>query len=100
VCLEAYISAGDAGMERAFDALIAELRRVAHVGPSDPDPPAARRVRFEQRVWLSVRDTECAREPPAGADPFWAEPQSRCFTEMAASRAGELQEAVRRLRRR
>jgi len=98
-CLEAYVAEGDVAMERAFDALVGELRRLGHPGPGEPDPPSVTRLRVEQRAWLSVRNAECPRGPAASTDPFWAESRSRCFTEMSASRARELQEAVRRLGR-
>jgi serine/threonine protein kinase/uncharacterized protein YecT (DUF1311 family) len=98
-CLDAYIAIGDAPLTQAFDALVAELRRLAATPPGAPDPPTVQRVRVEQRAWLSVRNQECPRAPAAGAEPFWAEAQSQCFTEMAASRTAELRDAVRRLKR-
>ena len=100
VCLAAYIAVGDAPLDRAFDSLIGELRRVAGAQLGAPDPPTVQRVRIEQRAWLAVRDNECPRKAPAGAGPFWAEAQSACFSEMASARAGELRDAVKRLRRR
>jgi uncharacterized protein YecT (DUF1311 family) len=76
------------------------MRRVAGTPVGAPDPPTVQRVRIEQRAWLSVRDNECPRTAPIGAGPFWAEAQSGCFSEMAAARAAELRDAVKRLRRR
>ena len=99
-CLAAYIAVGDIPLNRAFDSLIGEMRRVAGTPPGGPEPTTVQRVRFEQRVWLSVRDDECPRTAPAGAGPFWAEVQSGCFGEMAAARTDELRDAVKRLRRR
>jgi uncharacterized protein YecT (DUF1311 family) len=57
------------------------------------------RVRVEQRAWLSVRNAECPRTADPGSGSFWAHAQSTCFSEMAASRAAELRDAVRRLKR-
>ena len=98
-CLSAYIVRGDAPLDRAFDSLVSELRRVARTPAGAADPPTVRRVRLEQRAWLSIRNTECPRTPLASAGPFWAEARSQCFAEMAKSRAAELQAAVKRLRR-
>jgi uncharacterized protein YecT (DUF1311 family) len=99
-CLSAYIALGDASLNRAFDSLVGEMRRVAGTPDGAPDPPAVQRVRIEQRAWLAVRDNECPRTAPIGAGPFWAEAQSGCFNEMADARAAELRDAVKRLRRR
>ena len=99
-CLSAYVSAGDVTMQRAFDALVVELRRIAGVSLTALDPRTVERVRVEHRAWLSVRNTECRYEPVPSEGPFWAPAHARCFNEMAQARAQELQEAVRRLRRR
>jgi uncharacterized protein YecT (DUF1311 family) len=48
---------------------------------------------------MSIRNSECPRIPESGAGPLWAQAQSTCFSEMAASRAAELRDAVRRLKR-
>jgi len=98
-CLAAYIEIGDAGMNRTFDALVGELRRVAGTPLGAPDPPAVQRIRVEQRVWLGVRDNECPRQAPPGGGLFWAQAQSECFAEMATARTAELRDAVRRLSR-
>lgn len=87
-------------MQRAFDALIVELRRVAGVASGALEPTSVERVRVEQRAWLSVRNGECKRQPSADEGPFWAPLHAQCYSEMAAYRASELQDAVRRLRRR
>jgi uncharacterized protein YecT (DUF1311 family) len=50
-------------------------------------------------VWLGVRESECPRQAPSGAGPFWAQAQSECFAEMASARTAELRDAVRRLKR-
>jgi uncharacterized protein YecT (DUF1311 family) len=98
-CLAAYVEIGDAAMNRTFDALVGELRRIAGTPLGAPDPPAVQRIRVEQRVWLGVRDNECPRQAPPGGGPFWAQAQSGCFAEMAAARTDELRDAVRRLSR-
>jgi uncharacterized protein YecT (DUF1311 family) len=98
-CLLAYITVNDAPLQRVYDSLIVELRRIAGAGPGEPDPPAVTRLRVEQRAWISVRDSECTRSPAPGSVPFWAQPLSECFSEMSAARADELGEALQRVRR-
>jgi serine/threonine protein kinase/uncharacterized protein YecT (DUF1311 family) len=99
-CLTAYIAVGDAPLERAFESLVDEMRRVSHAAAGGPDPVPVQRIRVEQRAWMSIRDGECPRSAPPGGGPFWAAVQAGCFNEMAAARAAELKEAVKRLRRR
>jgi len=99
-CLDAYVAIGDAPMQRALDALVVELRRISGVASDAPDPTTVARVRVEHRAWLSVRSSECRRLPSLEDGPFWAPAHAQCYHEMAASRASELQDAVRRLRRR
>jgi serine/threonine protein kinase/uncharacterized protein YecT (DUF1311 family) len=98
-CLAAYVVAGDVPMNEALESLVSEMRRVAHSAVNAPDPPTVQRVRVEQRAWMSIRNSECPRIPESGAGPLWAQAQSTCFSEMAASRAAELRDAVRRLKR-
>jgi serine/threonine protein kinase/uncharacterized protein YecT (DUF1311 family) len=98
-CLDAYIAVADAPLTQAFESLVGELRRLAGTPAGAPDPLTVQRVRVEQRAWLSVRNDECPRTPPSGAGAFWAQAQSECFSEMAASRTAELRDAVRRLKK-
>ena len=98
-CLDAYIAQGDVPLTQAFDALVGEMRRIAGTPADGPDPQTVQRIRVEQRAWLSVRNAECPRTRPAGSEPFWAQAQSECFTQMAASRTAELRDAVKRLKR-
>jgi serine/threonine protein kinase/uncharacterized protein YecT (DUF1311 family) len=98
-CLDAYIAVGDVPLTQAFDALVTEMRRVSGTPAGAPDPQPVQRIRIEQRAWLSVRNAECPRTAEPGAGSFWAQAQSTCFAEMAASRAAELRDAVRRLKR-
>jgi uncharacterized protein YecT (DUF1311 family)/tRNA A-37 threonylcarbamoyl transferase component Bud32 len=98
-CLGAYVEAGDATLNRTFDSLVSELRRVAGTPAGAPDPLTVQRIRVEQRTWLNVREAECPRQPAADAGEFWAQAQSQCFAEMADSRTKDLRDAVRRLSR-
>ena len=98
-CLDAYIAVGDIPLNQAFDALVAEMRRVAGTPLGGADPQPVQRIRVEQRAWLSVRNAECPRTPDPSAGTFWAEARSGCFSQMASARAAELRDAVRRLKR-
>ena len=44
-CLLAYIAVNDAPLQRVYDSLIVELRRVAGVRPRQPHPPTVERLR-------------------------------------------------------
>jgi serine/threonine protein kinase/uncharacterized protein YecT (DUF1311 family) len=97
-CLLAYIALNDAALQRVYDSLIVELRRIAGTPRGAPDPPNVTRLRVEQRAWIGIRDRECTRRPAPGSVPYWAQPLSECFAEMSAARADELGAALRRMR--
>lgn len=99
-CLLAYIDRTDVQLNSVYQSLIGELERVAGAGAGEPEPPSVRRLRIEQRAWLSVRDAECRRQGAGTEGPFWARERAPCFAEMSAARTRELREAVDRLRRR
>jgi uncharacterized protein YecT (DUF1311 family) len=99
-CLLAHIAVNDAMLQRVYDSLIVEQRRLAGTRRGASDPPIVTRLRVEQRTWIAVRDRECTRKPAPGSVAFWAQPLSQCFAEMSAVRAGELREALRLARRR
>ena len=98
-CLLAYIAVNDAMLQRVYDSLIAEQRRIAGVSRGAPEPPTVTRLRVEQRTWIVQRDRECTRRPAPGSVPFWAQPLSECFAEMSGVRAAELRERLDRARR-
>ena len=98
-CLDAYIAVADVPLTQAFESLVGELRRLSATPAGASDPLTVQRVRVEQRAWLSVRNDECPRTPRVGGGAFWAQAQSECFSEMAASRTAELRDAVRRLKK-
>jgi uncharacterized protein YecT (DUF1311 family) len=98
-CLLAYVAVGDAPLDRVFGSLVTELRRVAGAQPGDPDPVTVQRVRVEQRAWIAIRNEECRSQPSAKEGPFWAPAHAQCFNQMSAARVAELQDAVKRLRK-
>ena len=87
-------------MQRAFESLVGEMRRAAGTPDGAPDPTNVARLRVEQRAWVSVRNEECRRVPSVDEGAFWASIHARCYNDMATGRAAELQDAVRRLKRR
>lgn len=97
-CLLAHIAVNDATLQRVYDSLIVELRRVAGAPRGASDPPSVTRLRVEQRTWIGIRDRECTRRPAPGSVPYWAQTLSACFAEMSAARADELGAALRRVR--
>ena len=98
-CLLAYISVNDTLLQRVYDSLIVEQRRVAGAGRGAADPASVTRLRVEQRTWIAERDRECTRQPVPRSVPFWADSLSKCFAEMSGVRAAELRERLQRARR-
>ena len=98
-CLLAHIAVNDAALQRVYDSLIVELRRIAGTQRGAPDPPGVTQLRVEQRTWIVQRDRECTRNPAPGSVPLWAEPLSECFAQMSKARTDELGEALARARR-
>jgi uncharacterized protein YecT (DUF1311 family) len=98
-CLLAYIAVNDAMLQRVYDSLIVEQRRIARVRPGSGDPASVTRLRVEQRTWIVERDRECTRQPALGSVPLWAKPLSQCFAQMSGVRAAELRDRLARARR-
>ena len=98
-CLLAHIAVNDAALQRVYDSLIVELRRIAGTQRGAPDPPGVTQLRVEQRTWIVQRDRECTRNPAPGSVPLWADPLSECFAQMSKARTDELGEALARARR-
>ena len=93
-CLLAYIALNDTLLQRGYDSLIVELRRLAGVRRGAPDPPAVTRLRVEQRAWVVARDRECTRQPAPGSVPYWAQPLADCFARVSAAREKEIGERL------
>jgi serine/threonine protein kinase/uncharacterized protein YecT (DUF1311 family) len=98
-CLLAYISVNDTMLQRVYDSLIVEQRRIAGTARGAADPASVTRLRVEQRTWIVERDRECTRQPVPRSVPLWAEPLSKCFADMSGVRAAELRERLQRARR-
>ena len=95
-CLLAYIRVNDASLQRVYDSLIVELRRIAGVRRGAPDPPTVTQLRVEQRAWVVARDRECTRQPKPGSVPYWAQPLAECFARVSAARQEALAETLQR----
>jgi uncharacterized protein YecT (DUF1311 family) len=93
-CLLARIADTDAELNRTYQELIAELRRLAGSGARS-EPRAVRRLREKQRDWLVYRDRECRRRGGGREGPFWADARARCFEELSRLRAADLTAALR-----
>jgi serine/threonine-protein kinase len=89
-CLVALLERGDAPLNRAYAARIAELRRAAGTAPGAPDPPTVETLRAEQRAWLAQRDTECRRRGEGREGALWAPERARCLVALGQQRASAL----------
>jgi uncharacterized protein YecT (DUF1311 family) len=97
-CLMAYLARSDAGLDRTYQAVIAELKRQAGTASADREPESVLRLRVAQRAWLVYRDTECRRRNRAKEGPLWAPTRARCLGEFSGRREDELAASLARLR--
>jgi uncharacterized protein YecT (DUF1311 family) len=96
-CLLAYVARNDASLQRVYDSLIVERRRIAGVRRRAPDPPDVTALRVEQRNWVSARDRQCMATRN-GTGPLWAKPLAACFKQLTDARARELRDVLTRTR--
>jgi serine/threonine protein kinase/uncharacterized protein YecT (DUF1311 family) len=89
-CLLGHIAMNDVSLQRVYDSLIVELRRVARAPRRSPDPPDVTRLRVEQRAWVVARDRECMRASDRPSTRLWARDRATCFAEKSAVRTDEL----------
>jgi len=97
-CLLAYVTRNDVSLQRAYDSLIIERRRIARVPRGAADPPDVTALRVEQRNWVSTRDRQCMATRTARTGSLWARPVAGCFQQLSDARARELREALSRAR--
>ena len=98
-CLLAYIAVNDSRLQRVYDSLIVELRRIDRVPRRAADPPSVTRLRVEQRAWIAERDRECMRGVARPSATLWARDRSACFATMSVAREGELRARLSTARR-
>jgi serine/threonine protein kinase/uncharacterized protein YecT (DUF1311 family) len=97
-CLLAYVALNDAELQRVYDSLIVERRRIARVPRRAPDPPDVAALRAEQRNWVSARDRQCMATRTARTGPLWGKPLAACFKQLSDARADELRGVLSRAR--
>ncbi|AHG91616.1 protein kinase [Gemmatirosa kalamazoonensis] len=90
-CLMSAIARNDAPLNRAYQALITDLRgRLS----GDAEAQAVERLREEQRAWLDKRDRECRAATPEGSTGLWGVARAPCFAQRSAQRTTELRARV------
>jgi uncharacterized protein YecT (DUF1311 family) len=99
-CLMAYLARSDLELDRAYQAVIAEMKRQSPPGEKGREPEIVRKLRVQERAWLVYRDTECRRLNRGKEGPLWAPVRARCLGEFSAHRAEQLREALARMRQR
>jgi uncharacterized protein YecT (DUF1311 family) len=89
-CLYAHLTESDVELERAYHALIDELRSRAGAPRGAFEPETIQRLRQSQRAWLVERDTVCRQRSRPSEGPLWAPARARCLGELSAQRAQKL----------
>lgn len=97
-CLMSHLARSDAGLDRTYQSLIAELKRTSDAGGSG-EPPSVLQLRTAQRAWLVFRDTECRRRNRGQEGPLWAPVRAKCLGEFSGRREEELRDQLAALRR-
>lgn len=98
-CLMSHLARSDAGLDRTYQSLIAELKRTSGADGGG-EPPSVLQLRTAQRAWLVYRDTECRRRNRGQEGPLWAPVRARCLGEFSGRREGALRDQLAALQRR
>ncbi len=98
-CLMSHLARSDAGLDRTYQSLIAELKR-ASGAVGGGEPPSVLQLRTAQRAWLVYRDTECRRRNRGQEGPLWAPVRAQCLGEFSGRREGDLRDQLAALQRR
>lgn len=93
-----HLARSDAGLDRTYQSLIAELKRRSDTAGGG-EPPSVLELRTAQRAWLVYRDTECRRRNRGQEGPLWAPVRAQCLGEFSGRREGELRDQLAALRR-
>ena len=88
-CLNRYIVANDADLNRTYQELIGQARKS---GGSDLEE----RIRQQQREWVNQRDADCRAETQSGR--LWARGVARCLANYSDRRTVELRRTLSGLR--
>lgn len=89
-CLMAHIASSDVGLNRNYQALIAELKRQAGASADGEEPSQVKVVRRAQRAWLEFRDKECLQRNRGKEGPLWAPMRAQCLAEYSKVREEQL----------
>lgn len=99
-CLNASLERSDAGLNRVYQALIAQMRRRLGTSRLAPDPQQVRQLRAGQRQWIVYRDVECQRRNWGREGKLWAPVRARCLAEYSDRREAELSRSLEQWRER
>ncbi len=94
-CLMMHLARSDVGLDRSYQALIADMKREAGTAPGAREPESVQQLRAAQRAWLVYRDTECRRRNRGKEGPLWAPVRAQCLAEFSGARTEELTQALR-----
>jgi uncharacterized protein YecT (DUF1311 family) len=97
-CLMLHLARSDAGLDRTYQALIADMKREAGTPLRAKEPDSVHQLRVAQRAWLTYRDTECRRRNRGKEGPLWAPVRAQCLGEFSGARQAELAQALRERR--
>jgi uncharacterized protein YecT (DUF1311 family) len=90
-----HLARSDVGLDRTYQALIADMKREAGTPPGAREPESVQQLRVAQRAWLVYRDTECRRRNRGKEGPLWAPVRAQCLAEFSGTRTEELAQALR-----
>jgi uncharacterized protein YecT (DUF1311 family) len=96
-CLMAYLARSDLELDRAYQAVIAEMKRQSPPAGKGREPDVVHKLRVQERAWLVYRDTECRRLNRGKEGPLWAPVRAECLGTFSAHRAGQLRAALARM---
>lgn len=99
-CLNASLARTDAGLNRVYQALIAQMRERLGTHPGAVDPRQVRQLRAGQRQWIVYRDVECQRRNWGREGKLWAPVRARCLAEYSDRREAELSRSLQQWRSR
>ena len=94
-CLMLHLARSDVGLDRSYQALIADMKREAGTAQGAREPESVQQLRVAQRAWLVYRDTECRRRNRGKEGPLWAPVRAQCLAEFSGARTEELTQALR-----
>lgn len=94
-CLMMHLARSDVGLDRTYQALIAELKRQEGTPAGAKEPESVHQLRVAQRAWLVYRDTECRQRNRGKEGALWAPVRAACLAEFSGAREQELAKLLR-----